>query len=287
MNDKLINDDNRKRIKLFYYIINYTLLFLLAGFIMHFIYQIFAIYVGTYICKMPLEWTPYIVRARIPESAWDIYRVKRFFTYPSYGCLLLALIFSGMFMTKYRKKGLYKIFLFWLALHAYNMFAGNIIIRLISKNEQYYPLLWMKIPDIIIVLIAVLAALFLMLIGFVSTRAVFLMALSRSYIETPLKRNEYFFKMYILPWLFGSILLILVKLDVFFIADFPQYEWIMTLPMIFIFIPIIFFQSNFHRSDFILIRERRSNKVNVFLLVITAILIFTYRFLLIGNIQII
>ncbi len=289
-------------------IINYTLIYLLAGFLNYLIFQLASIYVGSYLCEMPLKWTSYIVEARIPEAAWDMYRVTRFFTYPSYLSLVIAIIFSFLFLKQYHKKGLLKIFYLWMAFHAFNLFAGHIIIGLITKEGFYYPLLWKRASDLIIILIGVLSVAFLVVFGCFYTRAVFLIAFSRSFVENYQKRNMYLLKLFVIPWIIGSILLIAVKLDyhnlkcylislncILLIAvkldfnyfyEFPQFEWLINFPIGLILLPMFFLNKNYRKSDFVIIKDKRPTKINIKLILFIGFVILAYKIFLINGISI-
>lgn len=278
--------NSKSKVKIVFPIINYTFIFLLAGFIVYFIHQLSSIYVGTFICNMPLKWTSYMVEARIPEASWDMHKVKTFFTYPSYLSLFIALIFSILFLSRYRKKGLLKIFYLWMAFHGYNMFAGHIITGLITKEGFYYPLLWMRVSDLVILIVGILSAALLIIIGSISTRAVFLIASSRSFVENAKKRSLYLLKLFVLPWAIGSILLIIAKFNPAYYYEFPQFEWLIVLPIAFILLPMFYFQQNYRRSEFVIIKSKRDNKINVSLVLFTVFLILAYRIFLIDGISI-
>ncbi len=267
-------------------IINYTLIYLLAGFLNYLIFQLASIYVGSYLCEMPLKWTSYIVEARIPEAAWDMYRVTRFFTYPSYLSLVIAIIFSFLFLKQYHKKGLLKIFYLWMAFHAFNLFAGHIIIGLITKEGFYYPLLWKRASDLIIILIGVLSVAFLVVFGCFYTRAVFLIAFSRSFVENYQKRNMYLLKLFVIPWIIGSILLIAVKLDFNYFYEFPQFEWLINFPIGLILLPMFFLNKNYRKSDFVIIKDKRPTKINIKLILFIGFVILAYKIFLINGISI-
>ncbi len=267
-------------------LINYTLIYLLAGFLNYLIFQLASIYVGSYLCEMPLKWTSYIVEARIPEAAWDMYRVTRFFTYPSYLSLVIAIIFSFLFLKQYHKKGLLKIFYLWMAIHAFNLFAGHIITGLITKEGFYYPLLWKRASDLIIILIGVLSVAFLVVFGCFYTRAVFLIAFSRSFVENYQKRNMYLLKLFVIPWIIGSILLIAVKLDFNYFYEFPQFEWLINFPIGLILLPMFFLNKNYRKSDFVIIKDKRPTKINIKLILFIGFVILAYKIFLINGISI-
>ncbi len=277
---------NKHTVQIIYPLINYTIIFLLAGIIVYFIYQLASIYVGTFICKMPLEWSTYMIRPRIPDAAWDMFRVKRFYTFPSYITLIVGVVFSILFLSNYRKKGLLKIFYLWMAFHGFNLFAGHIITGLITKEGFYYPLLWARVSDFVIIAVGMLAVAFMILIGFFATRAVFLIAFSRSFVENSLARSLYLLKLFVLPWFIGSILLIAVKIDPLYFRDYPQFEWLIALPFILYFLPMFYIQHNYRKSEFVIIKDRKHNKINVLLVVITGLVIIAYRILLADGISI-
>jgi len=279
------NTTKKTKVKLFYFVLNYTLIFILAGFLMYLLHQLVTVYVGSYMCKMPLKWTPYMVKALIPESGWDMYRVKRFFTFGSYAVFLTAIFFVFMFLSKHRKKGLLKIFYLWMAFHGFNLFAGNVIASVITKTGFYFPLLWMKVDDIVILLAAAVAAGFLIFIGSISTRIFLLTSISRRFVESPKARNSYLFNMMVLPWILGSLALIVVKINPFFISDFPSFEWLMALPIGLILIPMFYFHRRMHSSEFVLLREHKHNKINIPLVVITGLVILAYRIIMIDGIR--
>ncbi|MEA3478515.1 MAG: hypothetical protein U9R60_10085 [Bacteroidota bacterium] len=165
--------------------------------------------------------------------------------------------------------GLQRLFVLWLALHGLNHFFGALISGVITIEGFGYVANWLNMEPALKLILSVIALLLLTWIGSRSTSR-FLETSSSTTLINPQNRKNFLFSQAIIPWIAGSIIIILVNIP----DNFNYwYEIITFITMGFVIIPI---GLNLSATTHLKIHKARV-RIHYSYIVLLLILILAYR----------
>lgn len=128
--------------------------------------------------------------------------------------LLLGLL-SGIIFLQSSKRRLQELFLLWFAIIGLNNFLGYLMtgpIFTAGDIGKVYQLLEWSITGRIV--LAILAAGLLLLLAYKLTRPFLEFSVREEWINTPVSRKSYSFRVLILPWIMGSLVVTFLYLPI-------------------------------------------------------------------------
>lgn len=147
----------------------------------------------------------------IPIFLWNQNNVIATFAAGPIFSFFLSLICLRMFTIYRRERSWLRLAFLWGYHHGFNMFFGAYVAGVISKAGFRHASNWAAIPEQVEYLIAAGAMICMFLVGFLSVKYFLQAAVSQSLIERH-KRKWFITAMVLLPWLTGSIFIIILKL---------------------------------------------------------------------------
>jgi len=185
----------------------------------------------------------------------------------------------GIVYLKFRKQGLMRLFLLWFSVLGLSNFLGYLMTGPIFKNGDIGKVfLLLNIPLFLQILVAIIGAAILTFIAYKLTRPFLNFSYEEQWVNSQQARKNFSFHIIILPWLIGSFIVSLLYLPVVAIVSiiYP-----VTSGMIFIF-P----WKNAQRIENVaLSKNKQIGKISILSIVILALLIIVFRFVLAPGIQ--
>ena len=227
--DLLANPAEKQKI----YAFNSTVLYLLAYLIAYSLQQLVTVFMGGS-NHIPAELFPGHIAFKIPDDAWRVSEVVSTYGPGPFACFLLALLATFVFNKIKLSGGLRKLFFLWLLLHGFNLFFGGLVAGIIAKSGFWYAVRWSIPSNSATIAITVLFGFLLLLIGFLSAPGFLLSCDSITLIQFG-NRQKLLISMVIIPWLAGSLVLLLLKLP-----DLNYYDNLLHLTMLLLLLPVYF-----------------------------------------------
>lgn len=297
---------NRRR-KLFITAINSTILYLLAYLINYLFYYIvtinraadFGIRAKLYYWK--IGWL-----AGPDSPFWFQYSIKHIFSIGPFASFALAILFTGIYIIKRGSKGFFPLFCLWMILHALNMFLGSISVGLLTTITYPYTSQILKtITDFIFftrdasyssqgfgyvadwlyytkqtkVILFILSFVVSIVIGFFSAIFFLKSSFSAQLIQSRQSRHALIIFQTIIPWLFGSIFLLILR--------FPhdtRYEIYFYLTMLIMISPSLLnvLRNPASFNEILILRQAKSIEISKTYLIIMLLSYIAFR-LIFGN----
>lgn len=184
--------------------------------------------------------------------------------------LVMAIVVYRFLVLSHRTRGLTKLFFLWLSFHGYNLFFGAFASG-VSFDEGFgYVANWLFMN---VVSKFLLSMVFLAILGFIGYYASprFQETSNSLYRIRKENRTFYLLSVAVIPWLVGSILILLIKMP----NNLP-YDTGILLTMMFAVIPVLL---NFRGKPVMNIdrEKRRKTQVNWAFILIFLILVTIYR----------
>lgn len=130
-----------------------------------------------------------------------------------------ALAYQWYWRRQRARRGLFKLLLLWVALHACNAVLGALLADTILKTGLWYVPAWLlQLGNVVNVLLALLAGLAQVGIGYLVAAAFLQAHDSRTVMEYPRRRRMVVSTIFV-PWLAGSLLLALAKAPAFSLIE--------------------------------------------------------------------
>jgi len=184
-------------------------------------------------------------------------------------CLLVGFLFYRFFSNRKKVKGILKLFFLWIALHSLNLFLGAWATG-ISFDEGFgYVPAWLYLNVFWQIFVALI---FLFLLGTVGFYAApkFLDTSKSLYRIRSENKGKFLLYQALLPWLIGSIIIILTK-----IPNNMPYDTANLITMFIAVVPVLFNRSAKPTTSFE--KEKKSTKIKWLLVVLFIALILAYR----------
>jgi hypothetical protein len=184
---------------------------------------------------------------------WSRFNILIVTGVPPFLSLFLGIyLFQVIFKIK-RFVGLQKLFILWTAFHLFNHFFGAFPSGIVTDEGFGYVAAWLYMNTAIKFLFSLLSLFALGVIGYYSAKHILETSDSLGRIKTE-RRTSFMFYQAGLPWLIGTILMLLVRLPHNF--DFP-YETLMFFSMAFIVIPPFFNEKIKPELNLLKVKKRR------------------------------
>lgn len=198
---------------------NGTVIYVLAYLVVNGLHQL-----ATVIMAIRLQvrgaWGLSSISYSLANSEWWRTAVVAVYGVGPLAALALGFIAYQWFWRQQRaKRGLFKLFLLWTALHACNAVLGSLATDTILKTGFWYVPSWLfQLGQIVNVLLAVLAGIGQLSIGYMASVAFLQAHDSRTVMEYSRRRRMVLSTIFV-PWLLGSLLLMLAKFPVFSLME--------------------------------------------------------------------
>lgn len=165
-----------------------------------------------------------------------------------------------------------RLFFLWGYHHGFNLFFGAYVAGVISRSGFRHASNWAAIPMEIEYAIAVGAMICMFLVGFLSVKFFLQVAVSQSILVNH-RRNRYITAVVALPWLLGSLTLIILKLP-----KVTYYESLIFIMMFTSVIPVYIAQRFFYEVG--IVRFDKKIRISWFAVVALAAFMFSFRYVL-------
>jgi len=180
-------------------------------------------------------------------------------------CLVIGILLYFKVFNMDRVRGYTRLFVLWLSFHAINHFLGALVSGISTDEGFGYVVNWLYVITFFKLLLALISLFMLGIIGYFSAGR-FLETGMAAGKASPNENRAMILRQAIIPWILGSLLLMLVKIPNNF--NFP-YETIMFATMGFILVPMYFNKDAAPRSWILKnYRQRHSFRWLFFLLML-------------------
>ena len=191
--------------------VNGTVLYVLAYLLINGLQQLATVLMAMQL-RVPGSWNLSTINYSLTNGQW--WRVAVVAIY-GVGPLVAAVAGLAAYQWYWRRqrarRGLLKLLLIWLALHACNAVFGALASDTVLHAGFYYVPAWLfQLGNIVNGALAVLAGLAQVVIGYYASVAFLQAHDSRTVMEYP-NRRRMVFSTIVVPWLAGSLLLVLAK----------------------------------------------------------------------------
>lgn len=187
-------------------------------------------------------------------------------------CAFLGMVCLRLFF-KFRKgKNWLRLFFLWGYHHGFNLFFGAFVAGVISRSGFRHATNWAAIPTEIEYFLAMGAIICMFLVGFLSVKFFLQMAISQSILVNH-RRNRFITAVVALPWLLGSLTIILLKLP-----NVTQNEILVFAMMFTSVVPVYIAQRFFYEVS--IIRFDKKVAINWFMVSALVLFLISFRFIL-------
>ena len=209
--------DNRFKIREFTIItVHSTLLFMAAYFTVFLIMLATAAVSGAFFDYTAIIYYHEVMWLVKPEE-WYQDSVQMIFASGPILCGILAFFIAIVYSYLYSGSGIFKLFVLWLLLHAFNAFFGSVLIGSFFSRGFGYALIWTYISDTEKVIYSIVSILSLFLLGVFTIRS-FLVSANTYYPHLEDNSQQRFiWAQALLPFLLGNLLIVLIML--------PEFSW--------------------------------------------------------------
>jgi hypothetical protein len=182
-------------------------------------------------------------------------------------CLFLGVFLFQVILKKSRFTGLNKLFILWTAFHLLNHFFGAFPSGVVTDEGFGYVAAWLYMNTAFKFLFSIISLFTLGVISFYSARYILETSDSANRIK-PEHRVAFIFNQLALPWLVGTIALLLLRLPRSF--DYP-YETLMFFTMIFLVIPSFFNEKVKPALNLLKIKKKRNIHLGYLILMLVMV----------------
>lgn len=208
----------------------------------------------------------------IPLWWWNQPNVIFTFSSGPISCAIMGTICLRLFFFFRKTKNWLRLFFLWGYHHGFNLFFGAYVSGVISRSGFRHASNWAAIPQEIEYFIAIGALICMFLVGFLSVKFFLQMAVSQSILVNH-KRNRYITAVVFLPWFLGGCSIILLKSP-----NITYNEALIFLMMFTSVVPVYIAQRFFYEVS--ILRFEKAAKINWSLLIILAVGMFLFRYVL-------
>lgn len=251
---------------------NSFLLFLLAYLIIY-VFNLFITGFAALLYNIPVLVYYYDVDFLIRGIDWTPDSVSGVFSSGPIAMFVLCVFFSILYKTVETETGILRLLLLWVIFHALTRFFGEILIGAILNKGFGYVILYMFVMDTGKVILTILGFVAMVTIGVLITR--FALYTANIYFNDLLKdyRRKFIFCQFILPFLMGNIVILLVK-----IPKFSYFDFALNMSMMLFLIPV--FVRGINMKDFYFDEDPKEMKLRMTLPVTVVLLFFFFRLIL-------
>ncbi len=268
-----LKDKENKR-NFFINAINSTAIFILSYFVMYFIYQIFTMLMASAYnipSRMLYFKTDFLVHKS--SNLWSPSVVIQVCSIGPIVCLILGFVFLRLFHFFKKRKGMFKLFLLWCAVHGFNMFFGAYVGGIFSNKGFGLVMLWFFLQFFLNVAFGFISVILLVFIGSLFSKA-FLQTAQNSSLLTKANKPYFIFAQVLLPYIIGNIFIDLA-------IELPGglnynklYQMVMVACIGFLIFPML---SKPYEEDVRLAKDESRLKVNPKLIITFIIVALAFR----------
>jgi hypothetical protein len=188
------------------------------------------------------------------SNMWNRFNILLVTGIPPFMCLSLGLFLWRVVFKKSRFAGLQKLFILWSAFHLINHFFGAFPSGVVTAEGFGYVAAWLYMNTAFKFMFSIISLFILGLIGFYAAEQILETSDSMSRIK-PEYRVSFILTQMALPWLIGTIILLLLRLPKTF--DYP-YETLMFFSMAFMVIPPFFNEKVKPKLNLLKVKKKRN-----------------------------
>jgi hypothetical protein len=263
---------------------NSLVLFLLSYMTIYILSQLITVLVATTFDYKTILYY-YKIYYDIESHAWNADSVKILFSILPVNGLFMGIIFIILFNTFRHEPGNFKLFFLWGFVHGVVMFFGSLLMGTLLNKDFGWVIAYLYYRDTGKMIFSIISIFALVAIGGLMAKS-FLIS-GNSYFNFINKRNRKFLlsSQVVFPAITGTFLLALIKIpDQFYYGtvDEMYFEFLKLFSLIILIIPLIMAFRSYDEIYFD--EEPRRIFLNWKLLIITGVVVITYRFGLIAGI---
>jgi hypothetical protein len=233
--------------------VNSTFVFILTYVLAYLIYWITCVLVASW---YGLDSTLYFYDLKFNDHSqlWTRFNILLVTGIPPFFSLFLGFLLLRYIFKIKRLVALQKLFVLWLSFHLFNHFFGAFPSGIITDEGFGYVAAWMYMNTAFKFLFSIISLFILGVIGYFSAQKVLETSDSMNRIK-PENRVSFILGQLALPWLVGTIVLLLVRLPENF--TYP-YETLMLFSMVFLVIPPFFNEKVKPKLNLVKIKKKRN-----------------------------
>lgn len=201
------------------------------------------------------------------STLWNRFNILLVTGIPPFMCLFLGLFLLRFVFKQSRFTGLQKLFILWTGFHLLNHFFGAFPSGVVTDEGFGYVAAWMYMNTAFKFLFSIVSLFILGIFGYYSAEAVMETSDSVSRIKSE-HRIAFIFTQLALPWLIGTVVLLLLRLPKTF--EYP-YETLMFFSMVFLVIPPFFNEKVKPKLNLLKIKKKRNIQLGYLILMLVAI----------------
>jgi hypothetical protein len=192
--------------------LNGTALYVLAYYFVTAFHQFAKITLSHYF-SLRGTWDPSRIVYAMADREWWRLAIISVYGIGPLVCLIIGFIAYQIYWTRLRaKRGLIKLLTLWIAFHGFNAFFGALLADTFTQTGFWYVSSWLfELGNVINILLAFIAGLIQIGVGYVVSAA-FLQAHDSKTVMKYQRRQRMVVHTLILPWLAGSVCIILAKI---------------------------------------------------------------------------
>lgn len=260
---KRINSDNLIKIA-----VNSTAIYLFTFWLVYFVSQLITDFVaGTY--GIPTGFKNFTVKFLLPDDSplWNSDSIVTLYSIIPFTGIVLGLVFMVLYQNAKTRRGWFKVFSLWGAIHCSNLVFGSVILGVILQAKFGYALSWFPVQlgmQAVLVGVSILAMTWL---SSLITLAFLGNATTHRSIDFPQRQFRFKVMIMFVPFLAGSIINFLL-----FFPDASLYGRLLNITMVF----LLFGAFKNYNSNIQLVKERKNQMIAWGFILLTAGVIAAY-----------
>ena len=252
----------------YFYTINSTALFIISYLLVYFTYQLTVLITASR-WKLDSVLFYYDLVFNDYSPLWTKYNILLVTFSGPFISLIIGFLFFRFFSIRPKVRGFLKLFFLWIALHGFNFFFGAFASGVAFSEGFGYVPEWLSFNVFWQILVSLLFLFILGLIGFY-TASRFLDTSNSAYRVRDENKLKFLFYQVFLPGLFGTTLILLVK-----IPNNLPYDMGNLVTLVFAIVPVMF--NRYARPTIAFVGDRRPTQIKWNFIAIFVILLLAFR----------
>lgn len=252
----------------YFYTINSTALFIISYLLVYFTYQL-TVLIAASRWKLDSVLFYYDLVFNDYSPLWTKYNILLVTFSGPFISFIIGFLFFRFFSIRPKVRGFLKLFFLWIALHGFNFFFGAFASGVAFSEGFGYVPEWLSFNVFWQILVSLLFLFILGLIGFY-TASRFLDTSNSAYRVRDENKLKFLFYQVVLPWLFGTTLILLVK-----IPNNLPYDMGNLVTLVFAIVPVVF--NRYARPTITFEGDRRPTQIKWNFIAIFVILLLAFR----------